>query len=116
MNRDLDGMYFRVKRDGKYDSICITDLEYDELEEILKGRDNPWYEMVFDYLVDIYGNLMLTVHEEEYCEDNIVALVGFLDKYATPKDKVIEIVGVIQSFAEEYNIVGEWWYEDFNTG
>ena len=28
--RDLDGIYYRVERDGKYYSLCFTDLTADE--------------------------------------------------------------------------------------
>lgn len=105
MIRDLDGMYFRVKRNDKYCNLCITDLTYDELLDVMQDRGDVWYESVFDYLINIYGELLKVVYDENECEEHIIALVGFLDKYSTPKDKVVEIVGVIQSFADEYNIV-----------
>ena len=105
MIRDLDGMYFRVKRNDKYCNLCITDLTYDELLDVILDRGDAWYESVFDYLINVYGELLKIVYDEDECEEHIIALVGFLDKYATPKHKVVEIVGVIQSFADEYNIV-----------
>lgn len=30
MNRNLDGYYFRVKRDGKWDNICWSDMTDEE--------------------------------------------------------------------------------------
>ena len=30
--RDLDGVYFRVPRDGKWESVCYTDLTQEERE------------------------------------------------------------------------------------
>ena len=27
MNRNLDGYYFRVKRDGKWDNVCWSDMK-----------------------------------------------------------------------------------------
>ena len=36
MNRNLDGIYFRIKRNNKYESICFSDLTEDEMDEILK--------------------------------------------------------------------------------
>ena len=105
MVRDLDGMYFRVVRNGKPRNLCITDLTYDELVDVLQNRGDLWYDCVFEYLVNVYGDLLKLVYDEDACEDHIIALVGFLDKYSTPKDKVIEIVGVIQSFADECHIV-----------
>lgn len=42
MNRELDGCYFRVKRDGKYEPICFSDLTKEERDTILEGRDAQW--------------------------------------------------------------------------
>ena len=36
--RNLDGIYFRVKRDGKWDNVCFTDLTDEEITELF---DNP---------------------------------------------------------------------------
>lgn len=33
--RELCGIYFRVKRDGKYENICFTDMTEKEQREIL---------------------------------------------------------------------------------
>lgn len=33
--RELCGIYFRVKRDGKYENICFTDMTEDEQRKIL---------------------------------------------------------------------------------
>lgn len=46
MNRDLDGMYCIVKRNGKWDSICFSDLTDEEMDEILKDRDAEWLKSV----------------------------------------------------------------------
>ena len=42
MNRNLDGIYFRIKRNNKYESICFSDVTEDEMDEILKDRDIKW--------------------------------------------------------------------------
>lgn len=34
--RDLDGAYFRIKRDGKWQSICFSDLTDEEMDEVLE--------------------------------------------------------------------------------
>lgn len=46
MNRDLDGIYFRVKRDGKWDNICFSDLTDEEMDVVLEGRDTEWLKSV----------------------------------------------------------------------
>ena len=37
--RNLDGIFFRVTRDGKGVSLCFTDLTADEQESILRKYD-----------------------------------------------------------------------------
>ena len=42
MNRDLDGVYFRVKRDGSWQSICFSDLTDEEMDKVLEGHSVQW--------------------------------------------------------------------------
>ena len=35
--RNLDGVFFRVFRDGKWDNVCFTDLTESEQIEMLSG-------------------------------------------------------------------------------
>lgn len=46
MNRDLDRLYFRVKRDGKYGNVCFSDLTDEEMDAVLEGRDVEWLKSV----------------------------------------------------------------------
>lgn len=46
MNRDLDGIYFRVKRDGKWQNICFSDLTDEEMDAVMEGRDTEWLKSV----------------------------------------------------------------------
>lgn len=43
IERNLDGIYFRVKRDGKWYSICLSDMTEEEMREIF---DKMNYEML----------------------------------------------------------------------
>ena len=52
MNRNLDGCYFRVKRNNMYQSICFSDLTSEERNEILKNKDNEWLSSLCCYLAD----------------------------------------------------------------
>ena len=36
---NLDGIYFRVERDGKWQSLCISDLTSEELKSVTKDWD-----------------------------------------------------------------------------
>lgn len=36
--RNLDGIYFRVQRDGKWVNVCYSDMTWDERDEIARRR------------------------------------------------------------------------------
>lgn len=50
--RNLDGCYFRICRNGKYENICFSDLTNEEREEICQGRDASWYKSLCYHLAD----------------------------------------------------------------
>lgn len=49
-NRDLDGMYFRIKRNGAYDIVCFSDLSETEMDEVLANRSEEWLKSACKYL------------------------------------------------------------------
>lgn len=48
--RDLDGVYFRVPRDGRMVPLCWTDLTEDEREELGRGRSLKWWKTMAEHL------------------------------------------------------------------
>lgn len=52
MDRKLDGMFFRVKRDGKWGNVCISDMTNEEREECLKNKDPQFLKRVIDNLCE----------------------------------------------------------------
>lgn len=40
--RNLDGIYLRIKRNGKYQAICLSDMTKEELEENLNAERGEW--------------------------------------------------------------------------
>ena len=42
MNRNLDGVYFRINRDNEWQNICFSDLSDDEMEEVMQNRTDTW--------------------------------------------------------------------------
>lgn len=50
MNRNLDGIYLRIKRDGKYQPICLSDMTKEELEENLNPERGEWLKGAVIYL------------------------------------------------------------------
>ena len=39
MDRNLDGIYFRVQRDGKWGNACFSDLTQEEMERVMENRN-----------------------------------------------------------------------------
>ena len=66
MNRNLDGVYFRVKRDDKWQNICFTDLTNEETNTILKDRDDSWLSSILEVLLNVYDNVVSVVPDEEF--------------------------------------------------
>ena len=40
--RKLDGIYLRIKRNGKYQSLCLSDMTREELEANLNPVRGEW--------------------------------------------------------------------------
>lgn len=65
--RELDVVYFRVERNGKWETICFTDLTRAEREKVISGKSREWLESLCIYLsgtlrqfgddLDIYGGV-----------------------------------------------------------
>ena len=66
MNRNLDGVYFRINRNGKYENICFSDLTEEEMKHVMYGKGVEWLENLCIILgetihkigdeLDIYGS------------------------------------------------------------
>lgn len=56
MNRHLDGVYFRINRNGKWRNICFSDLTTEEREQIatVQGKERPasWWQSLAYHLAD----------------------------------------------------------------
>lgn len=40
--RELDGVYFRVERDGKWHNLCFSDMTEEERGKVMEGRSAEW--------------------------------------------------------------------------
>ena len=65
MNRNLDGVYFRVKRDDKWQNICFTDLTNEETNTILEDRTEVWLLSMLEVLLNVYDKVISVVSDEE---------------------------------------------------
>lgn len=62
---DLDGIYFRVERDGKWQSICVSDLTPEELKSVTKDWDCNQLTIVAKELSCTLKGLFNSVHSDK---------------------------------------------------
>jgi len=66
MQRNLDGIYFRVQRDGRWQNVCYSDMEQAERDEVARRMEESanvtpeelaaWWRRMADLLADaLYG-------------------------------------------------------------
>ena len=98
MERELTGIYFRVKRDDKYENIDFTDLTFEEQNDILndENKDMKFYERMFNLLQEELGNLIDTL--------------DLLDDEDFIKIMILSTANQIKIAGDMFNIVRE--YED----
>lgn len=52
MDRNLDGVYFRVKRDGKWCNVCFSDMTPEERDVVIGDRSAEWWKSLAYILAD----------------------------------------------------------------
>lgn len=52
MDRNLDGVYFRVNRGGKWGPVCFSDMTHEERDELLKDRPLEWWKNMAYIMAD----------------------------------------------------------------
>lgn len=54
INRNLDGCYFRVERDGKYEPVCFSDMTPYERDKLFQNADKSveWWKSLAYHLAD----------------------------------------------------------------
>ena len=52
MNREIDGVYFRIKRNGKWQAPCFSDLTEEEREKVCEGKSAEWLKSLAYLLAD----------------------------------------------------------------
>ena len=66
---ELDGIYFRVCRDDKWQDICLTDLTQREFEEVVgPHRPASWYRSAWEHLMDCWNYICQSCLSEEESE------------------------------------------------
>lgn len=50
MQRNLDGVYFRMERDGKQTDVCFSDLTEEEMDKVMKDKEGEWLKRLCKHL------------------------------------------------------------------
>lgn len=64
MNRELDGCYFRIVRDGVGQLVCFTDLTKEERATLLEDKDAQFLKNLCCYLAGRIQELGDTIEEQ----------------------------------------------------
>lgn len=64
MNRELDGCYFRIVRDGIRQSVCFSDLTKEERDALLADKDAQFLKNLCCYLADRIQELGNLIEEQ----------------------------------------------------
>lgn len=64
MNRELDGCYFRIVRNGVGQSVCFTDLTKAERDALLADKDTQFLKNLCFYLADRIQELGDIIEEQ----------------------------------------------------
>ena len=64
MNRELDGCYFRIVRDGVGQSVCFTDLTKAERDALLADKDTQFLKNLCCYLAERIQELGDIIEEQ----------------------------------------------------
>ena len=103
--RDLDGYYFRIKRNEKWQNICFTDMTRAEALGVMEGRSDEWLNSLYDGLIKLLQELGALVNDvrldviiEEVIEDGIKHTI---------KGKIIDAHTTIRNIADYYDITSK---------
>lgn len=77
MNRELDGYYFRVKREDKWENICFSDLTDEEMDEMLEGRSEEWMMSLINGLENNLIKVKEVLNEDDTDLDTVISIMRF---------------------------------------
>ena len=66
---EMDDVYFRVKRNGTWDSICFSDLTDEEMEDVFKDKNVDWYQQLCKILAGRLRSVAEEIQEEAEWDD-----------------------------------------------
>lgn len=106
MDRYLDGIYFRVKRDGKYENICFSDLTEEEMRNFLNEKDKGYKDSLIAYLRKYINKTFTFVLPEKEKSD---LMNSRIDKMIADRDtdKCVVLGKLLHAIGDEFDIYAE---------
>lgn len=71
IKRNLDPVYFRVEREGKWESLCFTDLTEKEREGVIGGMSENWLRQMVAILAGSLRDLGDRLNVEYVSKDEL---------------------------------------------
>lgn len=106
IQRNLDGVYFRIMRDGKGLNVCWTDLCWEDRIDFARKNNNEGWLI---RMIELMNDLAWQIHEA-YPMANIPQVKMYEGKKVTLtwlRNSLFRITADIRLVAEELNIVAE---------
>lgn len=82
VKRDLDGIYFRVCRDGKWQTVCMTDLTSDEFYHLTADSSFEWFMGAFGHLTEVSKKMLDCASDTDESRDMLWDLICLIRKGA----------------------------------
>lgn len=106
IKRNLDGVYFRVMRDGKGEDVCWTDLIWEDRIEFARKHNNEGWLM---RMIQIMNDVAWQIHE--VCPGVEIKHVRLREERQVSKtwlrNSLFRLTADIRLVAEEYDIKRE---------
>ena len=106
IKRNLDGVYFRVMRDGKGEDVCWTDLIWEDRIEFARKHNNEGWLM---RMIQIMNDVAWKIHEA--CPGIEIKPVRLREERQVSKtwlrNSLFRLTADIRLVAEEYDIKRE---------
>ena len=104
--RNLDGVYFRVMRDGSPVNMCWTDLDWqDKVDMMIKHNDESWLIRMIERMNDVAENInevmpIAELHRVDFPTNGQLTMEWL-------RTALVRITADIRLAADEYGIMGE---------
>lgn len=105
-NFELDGIYFRVCREDRWQNICLSDLTLSEYAQVVGfTRPKSWYQATWERLMECWQEISHScLSDEEQCIFNLRQRVLAPERAMAGPDEVWLLACFLHQTAAELGI------------